>query len=170
MKEIWKNIFGYEGLYQVSNYGRVKSLNYKQTRKEQLLKQGIDSRGRLKVILCKNKNKKTILVHRLVAQSFLDNPNNLPCINHKDENPLNNNIENLEYCSFLYNDNYGTRNKRIAKRLSKQVGQYSLDGNFIRSFQSTQEIQRELGFNQGHISKCCNGKQKTAYGFIWKYT
>ena len=128
-----------------------------------------------------------ITIHRLVAQSFLDNTNNLPCVNHKDENPQNNFIwvnengsvdldkSNLEWCDIAYNNNYGTRNERCAKaninnpKRSKQINQYSLDGNFIRSFISAMKIQRELGYNQQDISQCCLGKRKTAYGFIWRF-
>ena len=115
MKEIWKSIKNYEGLYEVSNLGRVKSLNYNKTGKEQILKPAKVKNGYLLVGLCNNKKVKTYHVHRLVAQTFIPNPNDLPQVNHKDEDKENNCIDNLEWCSAEYNMNYGTRNKRIGK-------------------------------------------------------
>ena len=111
----WKDIPGYEGLYQVSNIGEVKSLNYKRTGKSHLLKQAKDRDGYFKVILVKDKKHKNKSVHRLVAETFLDNPGNLPQVNHKDENPGNNLVTNLEWCTAKYNVNYGTRNERAGK-------------------------------------------------------
>ena len=188
MEEQWKDIIGYEGLYQISNYGRVKSLNYHRSGKEQILKPHLWGKKKYFIIgLYKDGKCHQITIHRLVAQSFLDNTNNLPCVNHKDENPQNNFIwvnengsvdldkSNLEWCDIAYNNNYGTRNERCAKaninnpKRSKQINQYSLDGNFIRSFISAMKIQRELGYNQQDISQCCLGKRKTAYGFIWRF-
>lgn len=111
--EIWKDIKGYEGLYQVSNYGNVKSLNYLRTGKERILKQGTRKGGYKRVALCNNGEMKFYLVHRLVAEVFLENPRNLPQVNHKDENSSNNHVSNLEWCTPKENSNYGTRNKRI---------------------------------------------------------
>ena len=121
MEEIWKDIVGYEGLYQVSNFGRVKSLaKYKNGnggskfwRKERILKPANTGRGYLMVVLIKEKKRTTYILHRLVAQAFIPNPNNLPQINHKDENKTNNVVSNLEWCDNKYNSNYGTRNVRI---------------------------------------------------------
>jgi len=173
---MWKDIQGYEKLYQISNFGRVKSLNYNHTRKEQILKPHKDKGGYLRVDLCKDGKRNGKLIHRLVAQMFLENPNNLPCINHKSEDKTDNSVNNIEYCDYKYNNNYGTHQERCAKarlnhpKLSKKVNQYSLDGKtFIQSFHSAMEIQRQLGFANTHISDCCLGKRKTAYGFIWKY-
>ena len=112
MNEIWKNIAGYEGLYEVSSFGRVRSLRFGKTK---ILKPGKNKKGYLRVSLCKNGKQKTFFVHRLVAQAFLENPQNLPQINHKDENKQNNRLENLEWCSCDYNNNYGTRNERAGK-------------------------------------------------------
>lgn len=180
--EEWRNIKGYEGLYQVSNYGRVKSLdrwetigcNTKRFRKGRMLKLAKDKYGYLKVDISKNGKRKQYSIHRLVAQAFIDNPDNLPCINHKDENPSNNNVDNLEWCSYQYNTNYGTGIQRRADKMingkcSKKVYQYTIDGNFVKVYPSGKEIQRQLGFAQSHINRCCLGKCKTAYGFIWKY-
>ena len=110
--EIYKDIEGYEGLYQISNYGNVKSLNYKKTGKDGLLKPQYDSDGYCQVSLYKHHKGKSFPIHRLVAEHFIDNPDNLYEVNHKDENKLNNCVDNLEWCSHEYNCNYGTRNKR----------------------------------------------------------
>lgn len=120
--EIWKDIEGYEGLYQVSNLGRVKSLerrvaskcgSYRRVR-ERILKIVV-SAGYGQVILCKPKNQTRFLVHRLVAKAFVPNPDGLKIVNHKDENPLNCNSENLEWCTYKYNSNYGTCPERVGK-------------------------------------------------------
>ena len=116
--EVWKDIPGFEN-YQISNYGNVKSLNYGRTGKTKLLKPTISGKGYLQVRLSKFGKPNALLVHRLVAIAFIPNPDNLPHINHKDENKLNNNPNNLEWCDNSYNNNYGTRNKRIAKAVTK---------------------------------------------------
>lgn len=131
MTEIWKDIVGYEGLYQVSNLGNVKRLKgYKGREKgyiveEHLIKPSINSNGYQNVVLCKNGKTKTFTMHRLVAIAFLYNSDNLPQVNHKDENKLNNCVDNLEWCDSKYN-NYGTRNKKCSdkwklKRLQKEL-------------------------------------------------
>ena len=163
-KEYWKPVVGYEGHYQVSNFGRVKSIKFG---KEIILKQNIRG-GYYIVNLSKNGIVKTYLVHRLVAEAFIDNTDNLPEVNHKDENKLNNNVDNLEWCTHEYNINYGTRNKKVSKKLSKPVLQYTLDGEFVREWKSTIECGRN-GYDQGHVAACCNGKLKTYKGFIWEY-
>ena len=115
MNEIWRDIPGYEGKYQVSNTGEVKSLNYNHTGEIKLLKQGIKKKGYRQVNLYKNGKVKHHLVHRLVAIAFIPNPNNYKEVNHKDEDPSNNNVKNLEWCTREYNNNYGTRNKRTSE-------------------------------------------------------
>lgn len=112
--EIWKDIEGYEGLYQVSNLGRVKSLKFN---KIKILSQGISGSGYKIVSLSKENQRKIFLVHRLVAMVFIKNPNNYPCINHKDENKLNNLANNLEWCTHRYNCNYKNHNKNLSKSL-----------------------------------------------------
>lgn len=166
--EIWKDVKDYEGLYQVSNLGRVKSLGNDKTRKEKILKLK-NVRGYLLIKLCKDGKQKFFAVHRLVAQHFIPNSLNLPEINHKDENKENNCLENLEWCDRTYNINYGTRNERVAEKRSKNVYQYDISGNFIREWKSAYEIQREIGCSQGNISDCCRGKRKSVYKFIWTY-
>ena len=165
MKEIWKDIKDYEGHYQVSNLSRVKSIKFG---KERILKPVTDRHGYLIVGLWKNNKQKTYKVHRLVAEAFIDNTDNLPQVNHKDENPLNNNVNNLEWCNSKYNCNFGTRIERITKRRSKTVLQYDLEGNFIREWKSTAECGRN-GFNQAHVAACCQGKLKKHKDSIWRY-
>lgn len=183
--EIWKPICGFEGLYEVSNLGRVKSLKYG---KEKILKQIKDKFGYLHVILCKNGTKKTSKVHRLVGNAFIPNPNNLPIINHKDEKKENNIVENLEWCTVKYNNTYGsciqrridsTDYKAIAMKnaeklrnhpnRSKKVYQYTLDYKLIKIWESTHECGRN-DYNQRAISACCRGERKTHKGYIWSYT
>lgn len=164
-EEVWKDIEGYENLYQVSNLGNVKSLNYNKTGTEKILKPAKHSKGYFQVQLWKDGKMKTFFVHRLVAQAFIENPLNLPQVNHRDENPQNNHKSNLEFCDARYNNSYGTRIKRI----SKKVSQYSLNGELIREFPSASEVERQLGFSKGNISSCCNGRYKSAYGYVWSY-
>lgn len=174
--EIWRTAI-YKGEtyenYQVSNFGRILSLNYNHTGKSKLLKPGDDGHGYLQVDFFKDGKRKSCKVHRLVAETFLLNPDNLPCINHKDEDKTNNLVENLEYCTYEYNNNYGSRNERAAKantngKQSKPVLQFSKTGEFIREYPSTMECKRN-GFNEGNICSCCLGKRKSADGYIWKY-
>lgn len=166
-QEKFLEIRGYEGLYQISNYGRVKSLgNGKSNRsKMQILKPGKDRGGYLHVVLCKDRKPKGFLVHRLVAEHFIPNPSNLPEINHKDENKENNCVDNLEWCDTKYNINYGTRTEKC----SKKVYQYTKSGEFVREWKSFISIKREKGFNHSIIWRCCNGKCKSAYNYIWTY-
>ena len=165
--EVWKNIEGYEGIYQVSNQGRVKSIGYG---KERILKPAKVGSGYLKVNLWKNGEKKQFLVHRLVCQTFIYNPYNLPEVNHRDENKTNNYVENLEWCDRKYNNNYGTHNQRMVEKLSKSVLQFTKDGKFVKEWKSTKDVERNLGFNHSFISACCLGKYKFGYEYIWKYT
>ena len=160
--EIWKDIEGYEGLYQVSNKGRVKSLKYG---KERILRPGIDRDGYYKIMLYNDSARKTFRLHRLVAEAFIPNLDNKPEVNHKDENKKNNCVENLEWIRHIDNCNYGTRNKRLSRKLL----QYSKDGEFIKEWQSAVEVKRVLGIDHGNIARCCKGRYKSAGNFIWKY-
>lgn len=164
MEEIWKDIEGYEGLYQVSNIGRVKSV-----RKNIILKSQIASNGYERVVLSVNNISKDYSVHRLVATAFISNPNNYPIVNHKDENRTNNCVGNLEWCTQKYNVNYGTGNKRRARSQSKKVLQFKPDGTFVKEWESIREIERMTGYSSGYISACCRNIRKTAYGYLWKY-
>lgn len=179
--EVWKDIKDYEGLYQSSTFGRARSLDtYRKGKNDSLrfckgkiLKPSTNKDGYLQVKLFKNGKKKAYYVHRLVAEAFIPNPDNLPCVNHKDENPQNNSVNNLEWCSYTYNNNYGTRNEKVAEKntngkRSKTVLQYDLEGNFIKEWQSTRECERN-GFKQGNVAACCRGKLKKHKDFIWRY-
>lgn len=175
-KEVWKDIQGYEGKYQVSNLGNVKSLNYRGTGKERILIQYL-GKDYLFVILYKNCISKNFSVHRLVAAAFINNHNNYPCVNHKDENKLNNRVENLEWRSYEYNINFGTRNERMLKTkklrnsrtAERSVLQFTNDGKFVKEFPSTHEATRCTGINHGNICSCFKGRRTTAGGYIWKY-
>lgn len=171
MKEIWKDIKDYEGLYQVSNWGRVKSLkrlvkkwNGSRTVSEKILQPLIQSNGYYYVGLVKNNKRINYKIHRLVAEHFIPNPNNYKEVNHKDENKTNNVVTNLEWCDRKYNQNYGTRTEKC----SKKVYQYTLDGKFVKEWKSTAECGRN-GFKQSSVAACCRGELKTYKGFIWKY-
>ena len=188
--EIWKDIDGYEGLYQISNFGNVKSLGNGKANSSilhtvRLLKPQITD-GYLRIGLWKNGKCKHYFVHRLVAFAFIPNPNNYPIINHKDEIKTNNTVDNLEWCDCKYNSNYGTLRERLSKKMkgkkmskeaiekmvnsiSKPILQLTKNDEIIRKWKSGAEIKRVLGFNPSNISKVCLGKQKTSYGYKWKF-
>lgn len=177
-EEIWKPITGYEGLYEVSNKGRVKrlerdfvdSIGRKYHKKERILKSSTNSNGYLHVALSDSKGiTRYLRVHRLVAESFIPNPDNKSQINHKDEVKTNNFVDNLEWMTAKENINYGTRNERSAKAQSKSVTQYTKAGEIVKVWSSTHEAARQLGIRQGNISNVALGVNKTCGGFIWKY-
>ena len=197
--EIWRDIPGYEGIYQVSNLGRIKSLpriiicsnGYKKNYGSKILKFSSDKNGYSKVALCKFCKQRSFLVHRLVAELFVPNPNNYSEVNHKDENKSNNCSNNLEWCTRKYNVNYGNRTKKqvshtdykkIALKIDykalsklqkaatqKTVYQYDKNLNLIRKYISLSETEK-YGFTPQLISSCCLGKRKTHKGYIWSYT
>ena len=172
MEEIWKDIEGYEGLYQVSNLGRVKSLErlvfYSDGRsrvfKEQILKPSKEY-DYLYVILYKNNENKHFRIHRLVANTFIDNPNNYPYINHIDECKSNNNVNNLEWCSPKYNVNYGSCIKRRVEKQSKQI--YCLENDTM--YKSISECGRKLHLSIGNISSVLNKRRKQTKGYTFRY-
>lgn len=167
----WKTIEEYPN-YMVSDMGEVKSLKFG---KERILKGIKDKDGYLIVNLFKEGKKKSHFIHRLVALAFLPNPNNLSEVNHISEIKTDNRVENLEWCNREHNLNHGSRNERARKTLtnrkdlSKPILQFSKTGKLIRKWTSVREVERELGFNEGNISSCCNGKYNSSYGFIWRY-
>lgn len=176
-KEIWRDVKGYEGYYQVSSEGRVKSLERtfidksgrKRTVKERVLKPTFDGWGYLIVTLCAGGKRKNLMVHRLVCEAFNDNRDEKPEVNHINEIKTDNRACNLEWCTRRENLNHGTRSERSAKTLSKPICQYTLDEKIVKTWASLTEVKRQTGFGQSHISQVANGKRKQAYGFIWKY-
>lgn len=165
MSEIWKTIENYPS-YMVSNMGRVKSLNFGRTGKEGIMSPRKSGNGHLKITLSNGITKTDFLVHRLVATHFIPNPNNLPEVNHKDEDKTNNCVDNLEWCDRRYNVNYGKHSPKIV--LSKSVIQYSLDGYMLKVWDSISDAQKEVP-NTRKICDCCQGKRNKAGGYIWKY-
>lgn len=159
--EIWKEIIGFENVYEISNYGKVRAYKSKKTLKPWISHDGY--------VVIKLKNRKNYKIHRLVAKAFIPNLKKLPCVNHKDENKQNNYVENLEWCSRKYNINYGNRNKITAKKLSKPVQQIDLSSNVIATFNSMKEASDITGVGVGNISRICNGKSGTRKKFTWKY-
>ena len=173
----------YEGLYKVSNLGRILSLNYRRTGRAEVMTPVERKDGYLRVKLSKNGEDKWCYVHRLVAQTFLPNPENKPCINHKIEGKKGKKINmvifntdgsidkeksTIEWCTYEENNNYATRTERTAKTMSKPVLQLSLTGELIREWESTAECGRN-GFDQSSVTKCCNGKLPHYKGFRWMY-
>lgn len=174
--EQWRDIEGYEGLYEISNLGNVKSLpklkeNYKGSyyTKERILKLKEHEDGYWEVRLYKDKKQKTYYVHRLVAAAFIENPNNYPEINHIDENKKNNLVENLEWCDHLYNMHHGRCQEKRINSSKKPVLQFDQQNNFIKKWDSITEAGATLKIQKGSISRCCKGELKTTGGFKWKY-
>lgn len=171
--EIWKDIPNYEGIYQASNLGRIRSLprqtNNQFGKKERILKPKLTHNGYYQVALFKNSNGKFYLVHRLVWIAFNGQIPEGYEINHLDERPVNNALSNLSLVTHKENLNWGTRNERSAKSLSKTVLQFTIEGIFIKEYPSLMQVERELGFSRGVICDCCKAKRKTAYNYIWKY-
>lgn len=155
-----RDIPGFEGLYAVTSCGKVWS--YK---RKIFLKVWDRGNGYLSVNLYKNGVEKHFLIHRLVAEAYLPNPEGLPQVNHIDEDKTHNYINNLEWCDSQYNNNYGTRCERMSKTLGKMIYCVELG----RTFDSACQAARELGLNNSHISKCCTGKRKTTGGYHWRY-
>lgn len=171
MEEIWKDIAGYENLYMVSNLGRVKSLARWHRRTDTILKPH-NVNGNYKHVRLADNNRNYIgySIHRLVAIAFILNPDNLPCVNHKDENPANNKADNLEWCTYKYNVNYGTRTIRAALAESVPIIQFSLDGNFIKEWTSITVARRSFGKVHGSgIQQCCDGTCRMTYGYVWRW-
>lgn len=193
MKEVWQPVKDYEGLYEVSSLGRIRSLNHavidscgkKQHFKGRLLKPCCTSGNYLIVTLHKGSQKKNFLVHRLVASAFVPNPHNYPQINHKDENKHNNKISNLEWCTAHYNNFYGSHMRRAivtrrsnvnwkrsivknAEARKKTVIQCNMNGQTLKVWPSLSEVEKKLKINRSNISACCHGRRENAGGYVWK--
>ena len=164
--EVWKDIRGYEGLYQVSNLGNVR--RSKQESTGRLLNPYVNSHGYLTVGLSKNGVVSREMVHRLVAKAFIENPFDFPCINHKDECKSNNTVSNLEWCDKSYNNTYGTHPMQISEANSKPVLQI-LNGNVVRTWKSCSEAALMGGDIISCISRCCLGERKSHKGYEWRY-
>lgn len=162
--ESWKPIPNYENLYEINTLGEVRSLCGRYG-KNKILKACVNSRGYSLVTLCKDGKQKSFNVHRLVAELFIPNPDGLPCINHKDEDKTNNNVSNLEWCSYYYNNVYGQRLTKSAMKRSIPV--VCVETGTV--YASSQSAAQKTGICQSSISSCCNGKAKTAGGFHWRY-
>ena len=160
--ETFVKIEGFEK-YEVSNLGRVRNIETGIVLKPQLRRDGYLMHG-----LCENNKMKFLLLHRIIATTFIDNPEGKPCVNHIDENKLNNDLSNLEWCTVKENNVHGTRIKRAAEKLSKKVIQLDLNDNVLNEFESIRQAERETGIPNGNISSCCNGKLKSAGGFKWR--
>lgn len=200
MKEVWKNIEGFEDFYQISNIGRARSVDriisdkngLLKNIKGRLLKQSKYSNGYCFVGLSIDGRYVQKTIHRIVSKHFIPNPNNLPEVNHIDENKENNAAVNLEWCTHKYNCNYGTRNDRwrvTAKKReivkgknnpmygkigknnprSIQIVQYDMNGEFISEYDSAACIERKFGYNPSSIAGVAKGRYKQAYGYIWRY-
>lgn len=185
MEEIWKDIIGYEGLYQVSNFGKVKSLSRNVnngTLKGRIIKEKIlipqdNGKGYLYVRLHKQNREVHYYIHRLVAQSFVENPHNYSQVNHINEKKYDNVMSNLEWCDCSYNIKYGTGNTRRLRSRNdnnnnnseKEIHQYLLNGDYVRSYRSIAKAAKINNILENGIRACCKGYSKSAYGFIWSY-
>ena len=174
--EVWLPVVGYDGRYEVSNLGRVRSLMVRGYARQnpRILKPQRFPSGYSYVNLGGSHTKK---ITRIVAEAFIPNPHNLPMVNHRDEDKSNNRVENLEWCDLKYNVNYGTRNARLSVKMinrtdmSRQVKQFTASGEYIRTWPSISEAGRQTGINRKSLTNCCkfHPKNKTAGGFVWRY-
>lgn len=179
--EQWRPVIGYDGLYEVSNFGRLRSLSRDITNRwgkithieERILSQATTVYGYKQVNLCKEGKIKSLKVHRLVAEAFIPNPNTLPCINHKDEVKTNNNVSNLEWCTWEYNTMYGTRVERCAQtqreNRGKSVDMYSLDGTFLKHYLCMNDTFQD-GYNVSSVKSCCDGQSIATKGVTFRYS
>lgn len=179
MQEIWKNVPDFEDSYEVSNLGRVRTKPHyvrvcgggKRLVQPRIRKLGCGTNGYLQIGCCRESKTKLFLLHRLVAQVFIPNPNNLPEVNHKDEDITNCRADNLEWCTSKYNANYGTRTQRCIENnpQKRPVNQYTKDGRFIKRWRMINDAARHVGVDGSAITRVCKGKQHTSMGYVWRY-
>lgn len=176
MQEIWKDIEGYEGIYQISNLAKIKRIapysnqyNIKWKSNKILNTKIQDQHDYCIVILSKNNKRHCFRVHRLVAQTFIPNPENKPQVNHIDGNKSNNKVSNLEWCTCSENLYHSYRTLHRKSAVAKRIMQYDLNHTFIKLWESSLQIEKELHINHSNIIQCCNNKRKTANNFIWRY-
>ena len=179
MEEIWKPVKGYEGIYEVSDLGRVRSLPRMLTDSKgrrhpvpmKILREH-DRKGYVGYRLCNGSAIVEFSAHRLVAMAFIPNPDNLPIVNHRDENPKNNQVSNLEWCDISYNTRYGTGVERAQANHvyhRKAVEQLTKDGQHVATFKGVKEASRATGADASVIVRVCKGRHETAGGYRWKY-
>lgn len=165
MLEVWKTVPGFNGRYKVSDQGRVYSKYSKR-----FLKPKTDKSGYKIVALSKAQKVTHIGVHRLVAFAFIDNPQNKPCVNHKNEIKDDNRASNIEWVTVKENDNYGTRNERMAQsKKKKPIAQFLKTGEKINIFAGVKDAMKKTGVNRNCIREVCQGRRKTAGGYRWAY-
>ena len=177
MKEEWKEIPGYEGLYEASSLGRIRSMDktIKTYNGGSYIRAGMEKKpcvnksGYFRLNLCKDGISKSCLVHRLVAKAFIPNGSNLPEVNHINENKLDNRIENLEWCSYQYNMNWGYHNENVGRTNGKPVVQFTIEETKVKEYYSSYEASRMTGITEQSINLCCLGRRQHAGGFRWKY-
>ena len=172
MKEIWKDIIGYEGLYRISDQGRIFSVKSGKIRET-----FVSNSGYKMIHLYKNGTDRHFTVHRLVADNFIPNPFDFKEINHINENKLDNRAENLEWCNRKYNQEYsgnirkwvnaGANGNKVAS--SRKIARYTKEGILLNVYIGAREVERMIGYSHQSIGRVCLGKQKTAYGYVWKY-
>lgn len=177
-KEIWKPIKGYEGFYEISTFGNVRSVERIVTNKlgvkklipSSNMKSRPSNRGYLRVGLHRDGKSREYSIHRLVAETFICNPKGLPCVNHKDENILNNRLDNLEWCTQKYNANYGNAREKLSKskRIQRPILQLDLQGNILREFATLFDV-KEFGFSPNCVSACCKNKALSHKDFLWVF-
>lgn len=180
MNEIWRTIDDFSD-YEISNYGNIRSIDrdYIDTwgryyqKKGQMIKQYVQiTKGNYKqvmVTLLKDHKPHRLIVARLVAKTFIPNPNNYPQVNHIDENSLNNNVNNLEWCDYKYNINYGTYLERRSKSKSRAIDVYDINNNFIETLPSGVEVSKKYNVSRGSVSSVCNGKRNSVKNYIFKF-
>ena len=174
--EVWRPVRDFEGLYEVSNLARVRSVSRwvqagttKRLAKSTILKSRPLPSGYLTVTLKDKGRTATVTIHRLVAEAFVPNPNNLQDVNHKDECKTNNLPENLEWCDRKYNINYGSGKYRKTANYRKQIEQLTLDGQHVAYFESARYAARVTDYKQSRLWEALSGKRQTAYGYRWRY-